>query len=50
MLREKRPWLSIYEDKLSAEPIKGSLTGFLEEAVERYRDNTALTQGERSIS
>jgi long-chain acyl-CoA synthetase len=50
MLQEKRPWLSIYEDKLSGEPIKGSLTGFLEEAVERYRDNTALTQGERSIS
>ena len=50
MLQEKRPWLSIYEGKLSAEPIKGSLTEFLEEAAERYRDNVALTQGEGRIS
>jgi long-chain acyl-CoA synthetase len=50
MLQEKRPWLAIYEGKLSDEPIKGSLTEFLEEAVERYRDNVVLTQGERRIS
>src|SRR5215210_1187562 len=50
MLQEKRPWRSIYEGKLSDEPIRGSLTAFLEEAAKRYRDNDALTQGEREIS
>ncbi len=50
MLQEKRPWLSIYEGKLSNEPIEGSLTAFLEEAVGKYRDNVALTQGERRIT
>ncbi|HET7479345.1 MAG TPA: long-chain fatty acid--CoA ligase [Rubrobacteraceae bacterium] len=50
MLREKRPWISIYEGKLTDEPIGGSLTEFLEGAVEKYRENVALTQGERRIS
>jgi long-chain acyl-CoA synthetase len=50
MLQEKRPWLSIYEGKLSDKPIEGSLTAFLEEAVGKYRDNVALTQGERRIT
>jgi long-chain acyl-CoA synthetase len=50
MLQEKRPWLSIYGGKLSDKPIEGSLTGFLEEAVGKYRDNVALTQGERRIT
>jgi long-chain acyl-CoA synthetase len=50
MLHEKRPWLSVYRTKLSSDPIRGSLTTFLEEAVERYGDNIALTQGERRIS
>lgn len=50
MLHEERPWLSIYGAKLSGDPIRGSLTEFLEEAVEKYRDNGALTQGEREIS
>lgn len=50
MLREERPWLSVYGGKLSDEPIRGSLTGFLEETVEKYRDNVALTQGAREIS
>ena len=50
MLQEKRPWRSIYEGKLSDEPIKGSLTEFLREAAKNYRDNVALTQGEREIS
>src|SRR5215207_11311341 len=50
MLHEDRPWLSVYDAKLSGDPIRGSLTEFLEEAVEKYRDNVALTQGERKIS
>jgi long-chain acyl-CoA synthetase len=50
MLYEQRPWLSIYGSTLSDEPISGSLTAFLEETAESYRDNVALTQGERTIS
>ncbi len=50
MYREERPWLSVYGGKLSDEPIGGSLTGFFEDAVEKYRDHVALTQGERKIS
>ena len=50
MLDAKKPWLSIYGDKLTGEPLGGSLTEFLEEAVEKYRDNTALTRGEQKIS
>jgi long-chain acyl-CoA synthetase len=50
MLDAKKPWLSIYGDRLSGEPLGGSLTEFLEEAVEKYRDNTALTRGEQKIS
>jgi long-chain acyl-CoA synthetase len=50
VLDAKRPWLSVYGGKLSGEPIGGSLNDFLEEAVEKYRDNIALTQGEREIS
>src|SRR5215211_7513129 len=50
MLQEKRPWHSIYEGKLSDKPIEGSMTAFLEEAVGKYRDNLALTQGERRIT
>lgn len=46
----KKPWLSVYGDRLSGEPLGGSLTGFLEEAVEKYGDNTALTRGEQKIS
>jgi len=50
VLDAEKPWLSVYGDRLSGEPIGGSLTEFLEEAVERYRDKVALTQGERGIS
>ena len=50
MLREERPWHGVYGGKLSDEPITGSLAGFLEDAVEGYRDNVALTQGERKFS
>ncbi|HKH77389.1 MAG TPA: long-chain fatty acid--CoA ligase [Rubrobacteraceae bacterium] len=50
MLRAEKPWLAVYEGKLSDEPIGGSLTDFLEEAVGKYRDHVALTQGERGIS
>ena len=50
MLQEKRPWLSIYEGKLSEEPIEGSLTAFLEEAAGKYQDHIALTQGERRVT
>jgi non-ribosomal peptide synthetase component E (peptide arylation enzyme) len=50
MLREERPWHGVYGGKLSDEPIIGSLAGFLKDAVERYRDNVALTQGERKLS
>ncbi|HEY6710938.1 MAG TPA: long-chain fatty acid--CoA ligase [Rubrobacter sp.] len=50
MLDAKKPWLSIYGDRISGEPLGGSLTGFLEEAVENYEDNTALTRGEQKIS
>ena len=50
MMQEKRPWLSIYGGKLSEKPIEGSLTGFLREAADRYRDNVALTQGERRLT
>jgi len=50
MLRQERPWHEVYGGKLSDEPITGSLAGFLEDAVERYRDNVALTQGERKLS
>jgi long-chain acyl-CoA synthetase len=50
MLDAKKPWLSVYGDRLSGEPLGGSLTGFLEEAVEKYGDNTALTRGEQKIS
>ena len=50
MLQENRPWLSIYEGKLSDKPIEGSLTESLEEAVGKYRNNVALTQGEDRIT
>jgi long-chain acyl-CoA synthetase len=50
MLREERTWRGIYGGKLSNEPITGSLAGYLEDAVERYRDNVALTQGKRKLS
>jgi long-chain acyl-CoA synthetase len=50
VLDAKKPWLSIYGDRLSGEPLGGSLTGFLEGAVEKYGDNTALTRGEQKIS
>lgn len=49
MLRKERSWHGVYGGKLSDEPITGSLAGFLEDAVARYRDNVALTQGERKI-
>jgi long-chain acyl-CoA synthetase len=50
VLRAEKPWLAVYGGKLSEEPIGGSLTEFLEEAVGKYRDLVALTQGEREIS
>jgi long-chain acyl-CoA synthetase len=50
MLQEKRPWLSIYGGKLSDKPIEGSLTEFLEEAVGKYQDHIALTQGVHRVS
>ena len=50
MSKAQKPWLSVYGGKLSEEPIRGSLTTFLEDAVEKYRENVALTQGERRIS
>jgi long-chain acyl-CoA synthetase len=50
MLQEKRPWLSIYRGKLSDKPIGGSLTEVLEEAVGKYQDHIALTQGERKVT
>jgi long-chain acyl-CoA synthetase len=50
VLDAKKPWLSIYGDRLSGEPLGGSLTGFLEGAVEKYGDNAALTRGEQKIS
>ena len=50
MVQENSPWLSIYEGKLSDKPIEGSLTEFLEEAVGKYRNNVALTQGEDRIT
>ena len=50
VLDAKKPWLSIYGDKLTGEPLGGSLTEFLVEAVEKYRDNTALTRGGQKIS
>lgn len=46
----KKPWLSVYGEKLSGEPIGGSLNDFLETAAEKYRDNVALTEGGRRIS
>jgi hypothetical protein len=49
MLREERSWHGVYGGKPSDEPITGSLAGFLEDAVEKYRDNIVLTQGERKI-
>jgi hypothetical protein len=51
MLREERPWQGVYGGRLSDEPTTCSLAGYLEEdAVEGYRDNVALTQGERKLS
>ena len=50
MIQEQRPWLSIYGGKLSDEPIRSSLTEYLDEVVEKYRNNVALTQGERKLS
>jgi non-ribosomal peptide synthetase component E (peptide arylation enzyme) len=50
MLWEERPWRGVYGGKLSGEPITGSLAGILEDAVEKYRDNVALAQGERKLS
>ena len=49
-MRAEKPWLAVYGGKLSGEPIGGSLTDFLEEAVAKHRDLVALTQGEREIS
>ncbi|MEW6636914.1 MAG: long-chain fatty acid--CoA ligase [Actinomycetota bacterium] len=39
----KRPWLSLYEGRISYEVIETSLTRFLEEAVGRYRDRPVMT-------
>jgi long-chain acyl-CoA synthetase len=50
VLDGKKPWLSVYGGKLSGEPIGGSVTEFLEDAVGKYRDNIALTEGERRTS
>lgn len=50
MLDAKRPWLAVYEGRLSDESIGGSLTGFLEEAVEKYRDHVAMTADGHAIS
>ncbi|MGH3087671.1 MAG: AMP-binding protein, partial [Rubrobacteraceae bacterium] len=50
MLRENKPWRSIYEDRLSDEPIEGSLTEFLKDAVDKYQNNVALTQDERTVT
>ncbi|MEW6635801.1 MAG: AMP-binding protein, partial [Actinomycetota bacterium] len=50
MLQEKRPWLKVYGDRIPERIIEGSLTEFLEDAVRRYPDHIALTQGERAIS
>jgi long-chain acyl-CoA synthetase len=50
VLRAEKPWLAVYGGKLSEEPIEGSLTDFLEEAVGKYRDLVALTQGERKTT
>jgi long-chain acyl-CoA synthetase len=50
VLDAKKPWLSVYGGKLSGEPIGGSLNDFLEEAVEKYWDNTALTGDGRTTT
>ena len=49
MLREERHWHGVYGGKLADKPITGSLAGFLEDAVARYRANVSLTQGEQKI-
>jgi hypothetical protein len=41
MFQEKRPWLSIYEGKLSDKPIEGSLTAFLEKVVGKSTGTTS---------
>lgn len=50
MLREERPWQGVYGSRLSDERTTGSLAGYLEDAVEGYRGNVALAQGERKLS
>lgn len=50
MTESKRPWLSVYGDRIPERIIEGSLTKFLEEAADRYPDHVALTQGEREVS
>jgi long-chain acyl-CoA synthetase len=43
MADERRPWLSLYEGKISYRTIETSLTRFLEAAVERYRERPVMT-------
>lgn len=50
MLQRERPWLSVYGDRLSGEPLQGSLVGFLEEAARKYPRHVALTGGGRRVS
>lgn len=50
MSDSRKPWLSVYGDRIPERIIEGSLTEFLEEAAEKYPDHTALTQGERETS
>ena len=47
---EKRPWLSLYEGRISYKTIESSLTQFLEQAVARYRDRPVMTFRERQMS
>jgi hypothetical protein len=49
MLHQEGSGLSVYR-KAFGRAHRRSLSGFLEGAVEEYRDNVALTQGEREIS
>jgi long-chain acyl-CoA synthetase len=50
MSRREKPWLGLYEGRVSSQAIEGSLGDFLAGAVDRFGKQVALTDGKRAIS
>jgi long-chain acyl-CoA synthetase len=50
MSRREKPWLGLYEGRVSSQAIECSLGDFLAGAVDRFGKQVALTDGKRAIS